>query len=71
MVFINAILVKVFHKFYIIKSQENCVLWSFQFLHQIKTSILRTGPKQSNETHNIPKETGKNEINREKAQIVQ
>jgi len=71
MMFIDAILVKVFHKFYITKSQENCVPWSFQFLHQIKYSILRTGPKQTNEIYNILKEIGKNDINREKAQKFQ
>lgn len=71
MMFIDAIFVNVFQKFYITKSQENCVPWSFQFLHQIKTSILSTGPKQSNEIHNISKEIRKYEIKREKAQKVQ
>jgi len=71
MMFIDAIFIKVFKKFYITKSQENCVPWSFQILHQIKPSILRTGPKQSNEIHNISKEIGKYEIKREKTQKVQ
>jgi len=71
MMFIDASCVKVFKKIYITKSQENCVPWSFQFLQQIKSSTLRTGPKQSSEIHNISKEIGKYEINREKAQKVQ
>jgi hypothetical protein len=63
-------LVQVLNKFYITKSQENFIPWSFRFLHQKKSSILRTGPKKSNEIHNIPRAIGKNEINREKAQKV-